>query len=116
MNEVSEVRADLDAVGRGTVEVGGVDHSDALVGVEIVAGFGQPTRVLLHERAGVSLVVEGAVTIVRAQTGIVEFLNAVDPDTLEHVALTDHGHLPTGASFLAALVDMAREAADDARG
>lgn len=109
MNEhIAEVHAEIDAMGKGKVSVDGVDVSGSLDGLEIVAGFGQPSKVLLHERAGVDLTVDAALTVVKAQHGVLQFLDEIDADDLEQRTLAKE-HLPVGQGFIEALKDIARE-------
>jgi hypothetical protein len=108
-DHIAEVHAEINAVGRGKITVDGADVSGSLHGIEIVAGFSQPTRVVLHENAGVDLVIDGAVTIVRAQIGVLDFLDEIDPDDLEQRTL-NMGHLDVAQAFIEAMKQIAREA------
>lgn len=103
-SHISEVKMKADAIGRGTVEVDGVDVSDKITGFQVIVEHREPTRVLLYAMSRVELHLDGVVEIVQEGDNFLEWIETIDPDMLADMAIDTH--LPTARGFVEALKEL----------
>ena len=109
MNDpVSHTEINLGASGAGTVVVNGKDVTDNVDGLQLIVESGKIPRLLLHGKASASVKVDGIVERFTPGTGILEFLEVVNPTELEGAALDKVG-VPVPEAFLEALREIATE-------
>ncbi len=108
MNDpISTVELDLDGSGHGTVVVNGEDITASVSGLQLVCDGSTP-RLVLHQRAGAKVHVEGIVEVVVPGTSIHDFLKSVSPNELEQRTL-EHDEVSVPEAFLKVLTEMATE-------
>lgn len=88
------VEISLNAMGKGSVVVGGQDLSSQVYGVEVRAVHGEPTQVALHAGTkGVEFDGPALVTVVKhddeaaSPAAVAAWISRVDPATLEQAVL-----------------------------
>lgn len=108
---ISSFELRVGATGNGNVVVNGVDLSDQVTGVALVARPREVTKLTLELVGEGPVEGLGEVTVVRSSAGLAAFLANIDPDELEQAALTRLGGLGDG-SLTAAMLTVLAEWAD----
>lgn len=112
---LSEIIIDVDAVGRGTVEVDGVDIRPEITGFQFSSQPGQACQLVVQQYAGAGLIKSEGVVYVEQEPGavdetsvILEWLANLDPEQLERDVLDSfNGLVPPathGEAWLQALI------------
>ena len=88
MSGLAKFSIDVDALGKGKVEVNGVDVSKQVSGVAVVSEVGSPTVATLRHVAGrAEITGEGVVHVTAAEGDVVSFLDHIDTAELERLTL-----------------------------
>lgn len=101
---LSEVSIDVDELGRGSIDVDGVDVGDRVEAVEVLVRPGQPSLLRVRQTPGTVAIVGQAVVHVLDEGAvdeaavIREWLGHLDPGELERAVLASFGGLDPPAT------------------
>lgn len=91
MPPLVNARIDVDATGRGAIEIDGNDVADQVRAFKIEAGGGQVAALVIELNPGhTQLVIDGELTVVAAAgaSNVVAFLESIDQEKLNEAVLS----------------------------
>jgi hypothetical protein len=104
---ISEVHAEVNAMGRGKITVDGQDVSDKVSGFQVVVEPRTVPQVLLYPlNAEVDLTLDAEVQVVQQTDDVPAWLDGLDVDVLEQLAIHHGVGQSTGRGFIEALKEL----------